>query len=57
MIVHSFSQQDACFGDFAAFLGLYGVQAQSGQMAHLANIQGVELFAGWACGEAKYLEV
>lgn len=57
MIVHSFSQQDAWFGDFAAFLGQYSVPAQPGKLIHLANTQGIELFAGWARGEAKYLEI
>ena len=57
MIVHSFSQQDSWFEDFAAFIRLYGVQSQPGQLFHLVNTQGVELFAGWARGDVKYLEV
>jgi len=57
MIVHSFSQQDEWFDDFAAFLGLFGAQSQPGQLFHLVITKGVKLFAGWARGEAKYLMV
>ena len=57
MIVHSFSQQDAWFEDFTTFLGLFSARVQLGQLIPLTEIQGVELYAGWARGDAKYLEV
>ena len=57
MIVQSFSKTDQWFDDYAAFLGLFGIdQPQPGQMFLLLEINGVSLYSGWARGDAKFLE-
>jgi hypothetical protein len=50
LLVHSFSPDAAWFGDFQAFLGLFGVQAQHNQLHWLREAQGINLYAGWVQG-------
>ena len=47
MIVHSFSPEKAWFADYAAFLELFRVSAQPGQLVELPGVPTVRLFAGW----------
>ncbi len=55
MIIHSFSSLDESFGDFAAFLKLYGMaEVQTGKLYHLKTIGGLRLYAGWACGDRRF---
>jgi hypothetical protein len=56
LIIHSFSQLDEWFDDFAAFLSLYGQKAAVGQLVELGFGAGPRVFAGWARGNAKYLD-
>ena len=55
MVIHSFNQEDLWFDEFRAFLALYGVQAAPHQLYFLKEIRGVNLYAGWARGDSKYL--
>ncbi len=57
MIVHSFSQNDQWFEDYQAFLELFGVHASPNQLVFLKETQGINLYCGWARGDAKYLKV
>ena len=56
LVIHSFSQTDEWFDDFAAFLSLYGLVASVGQLAELDLGNATNVFAGWARGNAKYLD-
>lgn len=56
MVIHSFSQSDAHFEDFAAFLSLYGVEnPQVGSLYYLKTVDNVKLYAGWARGDQRFL--
>ena len=57
MIVHSFSQENEWFDDYSVFIGLYGKSAKVGDLVFVRNIDGIDLYLGWAKGRAKYLEV
>lgn len=56
MIVHSFSQTNEWFGDYAKFLKLFGIVAQVGELVRVGEQNGVELYLGWAKGAEQYLE-
>ena len=56
LVIHSFSQLDEWFGDFAAFLSLYDQEAVVGKLAALDLNTAPNVFAGWARGDAKYLD-
>lgn len=47
MIVHSFSSEKAWFADYAAFVGLFGLSTQPGQLVELSNLPSVRLFTAW----------
>jgi hypothetical protein len=55
LVIHSFSQTDEWFDDFAAFLALYGQEARVGKLAPLDIGKSTKVFAGWARGDASYL--
>ena len=58
MLVHSFSQEHIWFEDYRAYLELFGVvSAQRENLYFLADIQGVQLFAGWATGGPRFLSL
>lgn len=57
MIVHSFSQENEWFEDYQAFVQLYGKEAGIGELVHVTTSMGVDLYLGWAKGEARYLKV
>jgi len=56
LVVHSFSQLDEWFDDFAAFLSLYGQEAKVGELAPLDLKTPTKVFAGWARGDARFLD-
>lgn len=56
MLVHSFSQGRTGWSDYRAFLELFGVQAVEGRVQRLPGASPVPLFAGWAVGDARFLE-
>jgi hypothetical protein len=47
MLVHSFSRDDVGFGDFQAFVALFGVTAGMGEVVHLTTVDDVALHAAW----------
>jgi hypothetical protein len=53
MIVQSFISSDRQnhFRDFAKFLSLYGRKAQKGRLTFLNDVDGVQLYSGWAEGK------
>jgi hypothetical protein len=55
MLVHSFSQERACWPDYQAFLQLFGVRAEVGAIQRLTGAQRVPLFAAWVLGDCKFL--
>jgi len=56
MLIHSFSQSDEHFGDFDAFLNLYGIHgAQVGELYYLTTVNNVKLYAGWARGDKRFI--
>jgi len=56
LVVHSFSQQDEWIDDFASFLALYGAQARVGNLVKLALPGPLPAYAGWARGDARFLD-
>jgi len=55
MLVHSFSQERACWSDYQAFLKLFEVRAEVGAIQRLPGAQRVPLFAAWVLGDCKFL--
>ncbi len=55
MLVHSFSQANEWFEDYARFLDLYGLTAVEGQPVCLAKPDGIMLYTVWVKGNAKFL--
>lgn len=56
MLVHSFSPERTGWADYAAFLELFGVEAQEGTLQRLSGESPVPLFVAWAVGNAHFLE-
>jgi len=56
MLVHSFSSNNVGFEDYQAFLSLYDVKADMGNLYFLKEINGISLYSGWVEGDLKYLE-
>lgn len=58
MVVHSFSQSDLWLEDYQDFLKLYGVvDAKIGKLYFLTELWGIEVYSGWARGDAKFLQM
>lgn len=57
MIVQSFSKKDQWFEDYQAFLQLFGVSAEPGQLVFVGETQAVKLSCGWARGNLRYLKI
>jgi hypothetical protein len=55
MLVHSFSQENEWFQDFAAFVSLMGGNAIENGIVSVGNRSGVMLHLAWVCGNAAYL--
>lgn len=56
MLVHSFSQSEEWLEDYQAFLNLFEVRAEPNQLVFVKRTQGIDLYCGWAKGNAKYLK-
>lgn len=54
MLVHSFSQAYDHFDDYARFLSLYGIKAETDTIHGPAVVDGLNLYFGWVIGEKKY---
>jgi hypothetical protein len=57
MLVHSFGGADAGFDDFAAFAKLLGTAAEPNELSRVGTRDGIDLYLGWARGEAEYLSL
>ena len=55
MLVHSFSQEHKWFEDYAAFAGLYGIEAELNKVHYVGKVNGRDLYLGWVVGEREYL--
>jgi hypothetical protein len=55
MIVHSFSPENAWFGDYEAFLSLWGFNPKKNTIYSTHLNKGIELHFAWIQGEAEYL--
>lgn len=56
MLVHSFSPTHAWFGDFRSFIELFGIQeSRLDTLYGLGIIEGIDLYAGWASGDPRFL--
>ena len=55
MLVHSFSQSQQWFQDYAAFGALFGVQVVVNRVAYVGMVGGVHLHLCWVCGNVQYL--
>jgi hypothetical protein len=57
MLVHSFSPTCESFVDYEGFATALGVAAEPNAIAYVGGRAGVELYLGWATGEAEFLTV
>lgn len=55
MLVHSFSRVNEWFEDYQQFLALFGARGGIDSLVFAKNIDGVNLYFGWAKGDEKYL--
>jgi len=55
MVVHSFSQSDEWFGDFALFLEMFGARARVGELVRVGQQGPMGVYAGWARGDSRFL--
>lgn len=55
MLVHSFSQSQQWFQDYAAFAALFGAQVVVNRVAYVGLAGGVHLHLCWVCGDVQYL--
>lgn len=55
MIVHSFSPENKWFDAYGAFLGLFGLAAESGQLVSKRLPDGRPLHFGWTKGDPRFL--
>lgn len=54
MLVHSFSQDDAWFGDFERFVEALGGKAQHGHLTEIFGRTAPSLYIGWVRGKAQF---
>jgi len=57
MLVHSFSQTNEWFEDYAAFAALFGVEAKVNRVYSAGIIGDINLFLCWVKGDEKYLSM
>ena len=57
MVVHSFSQENEWFDDYSAFSKLYGKSAGVGDLVFAHEVNGINLYLGWAKGLNRYLSI
>ena len=56
LLVHSFSQERACWSDYQAFARLFGVKAEVGIVQRFGNASSLPLFCVWVVGDPQFLE-
>jgi len=57
MLVHSFSESDRWFDDFAAFAALWGAKPQVGELVELRQCHDVRLWIGWCKGDQRFRRI
>ena len=55
MLVHSFSEENLWFGDFALFASQFGIEAEVGLLGTAKARNGIPLHLGWVRGDPRYL--
>ncbi len=55
MLVHSFSQEDLWFDEYADFVRLFGVAVQQHELILLGTPNEVRLYTAWVRGDVKWL--
>lgn len=55
MLVHSFSDINRWRADYEAFAQQFGITVQPNCLTFLKNVLGINLYIGWAEGEAQFL--
>jgi len=56
MLVHSFSQKDEWFEDYASFSKLFDIDTKINRVHSVSKIGDIQLYLGWIKGDPKYLE-
>jgi hypothetical protein len=56
MLVHSFSQTDDGFDDYASFVSLFGANARLNGVAPAGQRDGVDLYFAWIRGDRRWVE-
>ena len=56
MLVHSFSQKNKWFGDYAQFLSMYGIDANVNGIHNVGELGGINLYLGWVKGGKRFLD-
>ena len=56
MLVHSFSQTNEWFENYALFAALFGIDAKKNRIHSAGKINTIQLYLGWVKGDLKYLE-
>jgi len=56
MMVHSFSETDEGFEDYASFVSLFGADARVNGVARAGPCNGVDLYFAWIRGDRRWLE-
>lgn len=56
MLVHSFSQTDEWFENYALFAALFGIDAKIDRIHSAGKIGAIQLYLGWVKGDHKYLQ-
>jgi hypothetical protein len=56
LLIHSFSEQHTGFGDYDAFVRLFGVRALNGVVQRLPSASTIPLFAAWVTGDCSFLK-
>ena len=57
VIVHSFSQTNKGFADYQQFVRLFDIDHGGKDLVRLKDLDGIQLYSGWATGDARFLEV
>jgi len=55
MLIHSFSEDDSWFGDFAAFANLFALTAAPNQLLSTTLRNGLPLYLAWVRGDTRFL--
>ena len=55
MLVHSFSQADKWFEDYALFAALFEIDAKVNRIHSAGKVGDVQIYLGWVKGDYKYL--